>query len=86
MWAYQRIIFGKVREGGLYGGHKLTDINMREVLSLSAIVVFIVWIGVYPGTFLSKSAPVTKQLVHGLENVRQGGQIRTSEALNPSGR
>jgi NADH-quinone oxidoreductase subunit M len=86
LWAYQRIIFGKVREGGLYGGHTLSDLNRKEVLSLSAIVVFVVWIGVYPGTFLSKSAPVAKQLVRGLEIVRHGGQLRTTDAESPSGR
>lgn len=85
LWAYQRIVFGKVREGGLYGGHTLSDLNSKEVLSLGAIVVFIVWIGVYPGTFLSKSAPAAKRLVQGLEMVRQGGQIRTTDAQNPSG-
>jgi NADH-quinone oxidoreductase subunit M len=79
LWAYQRVIFGKVREGGLYNGHHLTDLNVKEVASLMAILVFIVWIGVYPGTFLSKSAPVAKQLVQGLEYVRSGGQIRTAE-------
>jgi NADH-quinone oxidoreductase subunit M len=79
LWAYQRVIFGKVKEGGLYNGHHLTDLNVKEVASLMAILVFIVWIGVYPGTFLSKSAPVAKQLVQGLEYVRSGGQIRTAE-------
>ena len=79
LWAYQRVIFGKVREGGLYGGHHLTDLNAKEVISLGAILVFIVWIGVYPGTFLSKSAPVAKQLVQGLEFVRSGGQMRIAE-------
>ncbi|MCX6133636.1 MAG: NADH-quinone oxidoreductase subunit M [Ignavibacteriales bacterium] len=79
LWAYQRVIFGKVREGGLYGGHHLTDLNAKEVVSLVALLVFIVWIGVYPGTFLSKSAPAAKQLVYGLESVRAGGLIRTAE-------
>jgi NADH-quinone oxidoreductase subunit M len=79
LWAYQRVIFGPVREGGLYGGHTLSDLNMKEMVSLSAILVFVVWIGVYPQTFLSKSGPVAKQLVQGLEFVRSGGQIRTAE-------
>jgi NADH-quinone oxidoreductase subunit M len=79
LWAYQRMMLGQAREGGLYGGHKLADINVREIVTLAAIVVFVVWIGVYPSTFLSKSAPVAKQLVQGLESVRQGGQIRTAD-------
>ena len=79
LWAYQRMMFGKVREDGLYGGHKLTDINGREIVSLALLVVFIVWIGVYPGTFLSKSAPMARQLVQGMEGIRQGVMIRTTE-------
>ncbi len=79
LWAYQRMMFGKVREDGLYGGHILTDINKREITSLALLVVFIVWIGVYPGTFLSKSAPMAKQMVQGLEGIRQGVLIRTAD-------
>jgi NADH-quinone oxidoreductase subunit M len=86
LWAYQRIIFGKVREGGLYGGHTLSDLNKKEVVSLCALVLFIVWIGVYPATFLSKSGPAVKQLVQGLEFVRHGGQTSTTDAQNPAGR
>jgi NADH-quinone oxidoreductase subunit M len=79
LWAYQRMMLGEVREGGLYGGHALSDINGREFVALASIVLFVVWIGVYPSTFLSKSAPVAKELVRGLESVRQGGQIRTAD-------
>jgi NADH-quinone oxidoreductase subunit M len=74
------MMFGKVREDGLYGGHSLSDINGREIASLAILGVFIVWIGVYPGTFLSRSAPVAKQLVQGLEGVRQGVMIKTADA------
>jgi NADH-quinone oxidoreductase subunit M len=79
LWAYQRMMFGKVREDRLYGGHALSDINGREIVSLAFLVLFIVWIGVYPGTFLTKSAPMAKQLVQGMEGIRQGVLIRTAE-------
>ena len=79
LWAYQRMMFGKMREDGLYGGHTLNDINNREIFSLALLVVFIVWIGVYPATFMSKSAPVARQLVRGMEGIRQGVLIRTAD-------
>lgn len=82
LWAYQRMMFGKVREDGLYGGHTLSDINGREIVSLALLVVFIVWIGIYPGTFLTKSAPMAKQLVQGMEGIRQGTLIRTADRQN----
>jgi NADH-quinone oxidoreductase subunit M len=50
LWMYQRVVFGEVKNQELK--HELTDLNTREVLVLVPIFIFIVWIGVYPGTFL----------------------------------
>ena len=50
LWMFQRVMFGtldKTNEG-------LPDLNAREVIVLLPILLFIVWIGVYPKTFLSK--------------------------------
>lgn len=83
LWMYQRVMLGPVREGGLYGGHKLFDLSIREIATLVPIVIFIAWIGVYPSTFLSKSAPVAKQVVQVMEAAKQGGQVRLAESQNP---
>ena len=79
LWMYQRVMFGPVREGGLYNGHQLTDLTVREIVSLVPIVVFILWIGVYPSTFLSKSAPLAKEVVQKMDAAKQGIQIRIAE-------
>ncbi|HAL57630.1 MAG TPA: NADH-quinone oxidoreductase subunit M [Bacteroidetes bacterium] len=76
LWMYQRVMLGPVREGGLYGGHRLLDLSPREIAALVPIVLFIVWIGVYPSTFLGKSATVAKQVVQTMESAREGGQVR----------
>ena len=73
LWMYQRVMMGPVREGGTYGGHVLKDINIRESVSLALIVIFVVWIGVYPSTFMSKSAAFTKATVQLMEKTRTGG-------------
>ncbi len=82
LWMYQRVMLGPVRPNGLYGGHVLTDLNRREIGSLAFLVIFIVWIGVYPGTFLSKSATMAKQVVQTMESARQGGQARFVDQNN----
>ncbi|MBI3006292.1 MAG: NADH-quinone oxidoreductase subunit M [Ignavibacteriales bacterium] len=79
LWMYQRVMLGPVREGSLYGGHKLSDISAREITALGVIVVFVVWIGVYPGTFLKKSAWTAKTVVTLMENVQRGFQPRYAE-------
>ncbi len=63
LWMYQRVVFGQVTNQKLVG---LKDMNGREKLVLFPIFLFIVWIGIYPSTFLKvsekSSAKVVKQI------------------------
>jgi NADH-quinone oxidoreductase subunit M len=76
LWMYQRVMFGPARQDGLYRGHHLTDLTKREIAVLVPFVFFIVWIGVYPKPFLSKSALLVKHTVEQIENVKRGSQVR----------
>ncbi len=49
LWLYQRVMFGKLENPD---NQTLKDLNLREVMTLVPIVVFCVWIGVYPKPFL----------------------------------
>ncbi len=60
LWMYQRIIFGEVKNPKM---NSLTDMNKREILVLASIFVFIVWIGIYPSTFLNVSAKSTQTVI-----------------------
>jgi NADH-quinone oxidoreductase subunit M len=51
LWMYQRVMFGPVTNPK---NEKLLDMNGREVAMFLPLLLFIVWIGVYPGTFLSR--------------------------------
>ncbi len=79
LWVYQRVMLGPVREGGLYKGHQLFDLNKREIAALVPVIVFIVWIGIFPSTFLGKSASVVKEVVQKMENIQRGGQTFTAD-------
>jgi len=45
------VFFNKVTNPKNLG---LKDMNVREWLYLAPLVLFVFWIGIYPGTFLSK--------------------------------
>lgn len=81
LWMYQRVMFGSPRENGLYNGHAMPDLNVREIVSLVPVVIFIVWIGVYPSTFMKKSAPLAREVVQKMEAARQGAQFRLADAV-----
>ncbi len=61
LWMYERVVWGKVTNPKL---ETLTDMNSRELFVLIPILIFIVWIGVYPNTFLSVSQAATQGILH----------------------
>lgn len=60
LWMYQRVCFGKVTNEE---NNSLKDLNSREILILIPLLVFIVWIGVYPSTFLGMTEGVADQII-----------------------
>ncbi len=64
---YMLLMFRKVMFGEITNpeNEKVTDLTGREILSLIPLLIFIVWIGVYPKYFLNKMEPsVVKLLNH----------------------
>ncbi|MDI6803156.1 MAG: NADH-quinone oxidoreductase subunit M [Bacteroidota bacterium] len=72
LWMFKRVMYGKITNPE---NQNLKDISKREITVLVPIIIFIIWIGVYPSTFLNKSAASTKQLIEKIENYRSGSQV-----------
>ncbi len=68
LWSYQRVFFGTVDN---LENQKLKDLSKREWAVLLPVIVFIVWIGFYPSTFLGKSAASSKHLLEQIESSRR---------------
>jgi len=60
LYMYQRVFFGPLKREE---NKELKDMNGREIVYLVLILIFIVWIGIYPGTFLNKSEATIKNVV-----------------------
>lgn len=60
LWMYQRVVFGPVTNQKLVG---LKDMNAREIFVLAPIFILIVWLGIYPTTFLKVSDRSTSKVV-----------------------
>ncbi|HUI28579.1 MAG TPA: NADH-quinone oxidoreductase subunit M [Candidatus Acidoferrales bacterium] len=70
LWMYQRVFFATVEKPE---NEKMIDLHYHEIAVLAAMVIFVVWIGVHPNTFLSKSEPAVKALVDTLIKAKVGG-------------
>jgi NADH-quinone oxidoreductase subunit M len=70
LWMYQRVIFGEIRHEA---NRRLADLSLREWIVLLPVVLFIVWIGVYPAPFMGKTEAT-------IEALRAQVQIKASVA------
>jgi NADH-quinone oxidoreductase subunit M len=69
LWMFKRAMFGPLDKEE---NRSLKDLNLREVAVLVPIVVMIVWIGIYPQTFLRK-----------MDRSVEGFLVRTSQVTAP---
>ena len=60
LWMYQRVIFGEITHEE---NRRLQDLNPREWAVLVPVIVFIVWIGVYPLAFTGKTEASVAALI-----------------------
>jgi NADH-quinone oxidoreductase subunit M len=95
LWLVQRTFFGKLREpvleehggAGAHADHpSLADLNTRELCALVPIVVFIVWIGIYPQFFIRRMEPSINQVMEHLDAgySRMSAEDRPAIGYTPS--
>ncbi|MCX6160355.1 MAG: NADH-quinone oxidoreductase subunit M, partial [Ignavibacteriae bacterium] len=67
LWLYQRLMLGPVEKEE---NKSLKDISGMELASILPILVFIVWIGVQPNTFLRVSERSVRKILMNFDNVK----------------
>jgi NADH-quinone oxidoreductase subunit M len=60
LWLYRKIIFGQLTKDSLKA---ITDMNMREVAVFLPLVLIVLWMGIYPNSFLDPMAPAVDKLI-----------------------
>jgi NADH-quinone oxidoreductase subunit M len=77
LYLYRRVIFGALTKESL---KRITDLTPREVAVFAPLVVLVLWMGIYPSTFLDMMHVSVDNLVNRLEMARAG-----LEAVNVAG-
>src|SRR6185503_2884678 len=78
LWMYQRVCFGELTSEA---NRRLRDLSPREWAVLLPVLLFIVWIGVYPTTFTAMTEPSVQALITQVQAKAQA----TSALLIPRG-
>lgn len=60
LWLYRRVMFGKLVKDDL---KQLPDLILKEVLVLGLMGMIVLWMGIYPSSFLRITGPMTESFV-----------------------
>jgi NADH-quinone oxidoreductase subunit M len=74
LWWYQRFIYGEVKNTKL---NDLKDMTKRELAVIIPILIFVVWIGIYPSTYLNMTKESTTKILHQVTSV-ESQQVGTA--------
>jgi NADH-quinone oxidoreductase subunit M len=75
LWLVQRVFFGPITNEE---NRHIPDIAWNEVAAMIPLVIFMVWIGVHPNTFLKKMEPSVKHLMAVVNGGTDGGEVRVA--------
>ncbi|MBI1208263.1 MAG: NADH-quinone oxidoreductase subunit M [Azospirillum sp.] len=61
LWLYRRVIFGKLIHDD---ARAMPDLSLREILVFAPLIVVVLWMGVYPSSFLNVTSASVANLIH----------------------
>lgn len=68
LWMYKKVFFGPVTNDK---NRNLKDVNLRELGLAVSLIVFMVWIGLYPGPFLKRTEKASQRMMSLVNAARQ---------------
>ena len=82
LYLYRRVIFGKLEKEDLNG---MMDLNWREIGILAPLVVIVIWMGVYPSSFLNLIHPSVDAIVNHTNLALEAAAARIPETAAAAG-
>ena len=74
LYLYRRVVFGKLTKEDL---KTILDLKPREIAVFAPLALLVIWMGVYPSTFLDPMAPAVENLIINYE-----AALARSDGLN----
>jgi len=60
LYLYRRVVFGKITRDDLMG---IMDLNKREIAVFVPLLIMVIWMGIYPSSFLSIMEPAVQRVI-----------------------
>ncbi|MBT6118354.1 MAG: NADH-quinone oxidoreductase subunit M [Rhodospirillaceae bacterium] len=71
LWLYRRVIFGKLTKADLM---EITDLNRREILIFAPLLAIVLWMGIYPTSFIEVMEPSVELLLGNYQAALAAGE------------
>ncbi len=66
LWLYRKVVFGELKKKDVMA---MADLSVRERLIFIPMIVLVLWMGIYPNTFLKPMAPALENVLDRLARV-----------------
>jgi NADH-quinone oxidoreductase subunit M len=76
LWLYRRVVFGKITRDDVKG---MLDLSPREVVIFAPLVLVVLWMGIYPSSFLNVTSVSVEALIQNYQTALTDG-VGTSVA------
>jgi NADH-quinone oxidoreductase subunit M len=76
LWLYRRVVFGKITRDDVKG---MLDLSPREVVIFAPLVLVVLWMGIYPSSFLNVTTVSVEALIQNYQTALTDG-VGTSVA------
>ena len=77
LWLYRRVVFGKITRDDVKG---MLDLSPREVAIFAPLVLVVLWMGIYPSSFLNVISVSVEALIQNYQTALTDG-VGTSVAV-----
>ncbi len=81
LYLYKRVVFGELTKSDV---RSMKDIDKREIMIFAPLVILVLWMGIYPASFLQPMAPAIRKIVTQFET-RQQNMIAAPTTALPTG-
>ncbi len=80
LWLYRRVVFGELTKPEL---KSILDLNAREIAVFAPLVLAVIWMGVYPSSFLDLIHASAQNLVDNYEAALRAAEAAGGQAMIP---
>ena len=75
LWLYRRVVFGTITRDDV---KEMLDLNRREVLIFAPLIALVLWMGIYPRTFIAPMAPAVERVAVRFQEARRTADEATA--------